>query len=59
MKGKCVIKNIRKWKLSLHPDLQLYDLEKDSVENKPINQREIKRKLRGMVIQLQREMNGT
>ncbi len=46
-----------KWKLSLHPDLKLFDLEKDPGERIPVNNREIKRKLRGMVIQFQREMN--
>ena len=46
-----------KWKLSLHPDLKLYDLEKDPGENKPITNLKIRRKLRGMVIQFQREMN--
>ena len=46
-----------KWKLSLHPDLKLYDLEKDPGENRPVNNPEIRRKLRGMVILFQREMN--
>lgn len=46
-----------KWKLSLHPDLKLFDLEKDPGERMPVNNREIKRKLRGMVVQFQREMN--
>lgn len=46
-----------KWKLALHPDLKLYDLENDPGERVPVNNREIKRKLRGMVIQFQREMN--
>jgi len=46
-----------KWKLALHPDLKLYNLEKDPGEHVPVNNREIKRKLRGMVIQFQREMN--
>ena len=45
-----------KWKLSLHPDVKLYDLEKDPGENKPITNLKIRRKLRGMVIQFQREM---
>jgi arylsulfatase A-like enzyme len=45
-----------KWKLALHPDLRLYDLEEDPGESVPLNNREIKRKLRGMVIQFQREM---
>lgn len=46
-----------KWKLALHPDLKLYDLENDPGERVPVNNREIKRKLRGMVVQFQREMN--
>jgi arylsulfatase A len=67
-----------KWKLSLNPDLKLYDLEKDPGERvalrspwpragqKPptdpaeravMNNWKIKTKLRGMVIQFQREMN--
>lgn len=47
-----------KWKLTLHPDLKLYDLEKDPGEHISVNNREIKRKLRGMVIQFQQEMNN-
>ena len=46
-----------KWKLSLHPDLRLYDLGKDPGESKPVNNPEMGRKLRGMVILFQREMN--
>ncbi len=46
-----------KWKLTLNPSLTLYDLEKDPGEHVPVNNREIKRKLRGMVIQFQREMS--
>jgi arylsulfatase A-like enzyme len=46
-----------KWKLTLHPDLKLYDLEEDPGEHEPINNWDIKTKLRGMVIQFQREMN--
>lgn len=46
-----------KWKLALHPDLKLYDLEKDPGEHLPVHNSEIKRKLRGMVVQFQREMN--
>ncbi|MCK5175403.1 MAG: sulfatase [Planctomycetes bacterium] len=45
-----------KWKMTLNPSLQLYDLEKDPGEHVPVNNWEIKRKLRGMVIQFQREM---
>lgn len=45
-----------KWKLSLNPTLTLYDLEHDPGEREPVNNREMKRKLRGMVIQFQREM---
>jgi arylsulfatase A len=46
-----------KWKLALHPTLVLYDLEKDPGENTPVNNWEIKTKLRGMVVQFQREMS--
>ena len=45
-----------KWKLTLHPSLTLYDLEKDPGERVPVNNWEIKTKLRGMVVQFQREM---
>ncbi len=66
-----------KWKLSLNPDLKLYDLEKDPGEHVAVkspwpregqkppkdpaeralrNNWKIKTKLRGMVIQFQREM---
>ncbi len=45
-----------KWKLALHPDLKLYNLEKDPGEHVPVNNREIKTKLRGMVVQFQLEM---
>jgi hypothetical protein len=45
-----------KWKLTLHPSLTLYDLEKDPGESVPVNNWEIKTKLRGMVVQFQREM---
>jgi len=44
------------WKLTLNPSLQLYNLEKDPAESVPVNNREVKSKLRGMVIQFQREM---
>ena len=46
----------RKWKLTLHPSLTLYDVEKDPGERVPVNNWEIKTKLRGMVVQFQREM---
>ena len=46
-----------KWKLALHPNLTLYDLEKDPGESVPVNNWKIKTKLRGMVLQFQREMN--
>jgi arylsulfatase A-like enzyme len=45
-----------KWKLALHPSLTLYDLKKDPGEHVPVNNWEIKTKLRGMVVQFQREM---
>jgi arylsulfatase A len=45
-----------RWKLTLHPTLMLYDLEQDPAESVPVNSGPIKRKLRGMVVQFQREM---
>jgi arylsulfatase A-like enzyme len=45
-----------RWKLTLNPSLMLYDLEKDPGERTPVNNGQIKRKLRGMVVWFQREM---
>ena len=45
-----------KWKLYLNPSLQLYDLENDPGETKPIRNGTIARKLRGMAILFQEEM---
>ena len=45
-----------KWKLTLHPTLTLYDLENDPGEREPVNNWEIKTKLRGMVVRFQREI---
>ncbi len=45
-----------KWKLSLHPNLTLFDLGADPGERSPVNNWKIKTKLRGMVVQFQREM---
>jgi arylsulfatase A-like enzyme len=47
-----------KWKLVLHPSLTLYDLETDPGERVPVNNLEIKTRLRGMVVQFQREMRN-
>ena len=44
------------WKLYLNPTLTLYDVAKDPGESKPIRNREITRKLRGMSILFQEEM---
>ena len=46
-----------KWKLALHPSLTLYDLEKDPGEHVPVDNWDVKTKLRGMAVQFQREMN--
>ena len=46
-----------KWKLTLNPSLTLYDLEKDPGERVPVNNWEVKTKLRGMVVRFQREMS--
>ena len=46
----------QQWKLQLHPGLTLYDLENDPGESKPVRNRQISRKLRGMAILFQEEM---
>jgi arylsulfatase A-like enzyme len=46
-----------KWKLTLNSDLQLYDLDEDPGERFPVKNWNIKTKLRGMVVQFQREMS--
>ena len=45
-----------KWKLRLNPNVELYDLENDPGETKPVRNGKIIRKLRGMVIMFQDEM---
>jgi len=46
----------RNWKLYLNPSLQLYDLAKDPGESNFVRNRDITRKLRGMAILFQQEM---
>jgi arylsulfatase A-like enzyme len=46
----------RNWKLHLNPSLQLYDLAEDPGESKLVRNRDITRKLRGMVVMFQEEM---
>ncbi|MFC1636338.1 sulfatase [Planctomycetota bacterium] len=45
-----------KWKLHLNPTLVLYDLEKDPGEQTPVRNSKMRRKLRGMAILFQEEM---
>ena len=45
-----------KWKLHLNPTLTLYNLEKDPGEQKPVNNNDLKWKLRGMAVLFQEEM---
>ena len=45
-----------KWKLRLNPNVELYDLEHDPGERKPLRNGKIIRKLRGMAIMFQDEM---
>jgi arylsulfatase A-like enzyme len=45
-----------RWKLSLNPSLQLYDLQDDPGERKPVRNATMIRKLRGMAILFQEEM---
>ncbi len=47
-----------KWKLSLSPMLQLFDLESDPGEARPQRNPEITRKLRGMAVLFQEEMSS-
>jgi arylsulfatase A-like enzyme len=46
------------WKLTLNPMLQLFDLERDPAEEKPVRNPEITRKLRGMAVMFQEEMSS-
>ncbi|MCH5374996.1 MAG: sulfatase-like hydrolase/transferase, partial [Planctomycetes bacterium] len=46
-----------KWKLALSPSPQLYDLENDPGESQPVANGKVVRKLRGMAIMFQEEMN--
>lgn len=48
-----------RWKLFLNPSLQLYDLESDPGEQRPVRNAAIARKLRGMAILFQEEMRDT
>ena len=41
----------------LNPRIIVYDLEKDPNESKPIRNRELSRKLRGMAVMFQEEMS--
>lgn len=46
------------WKLSLSPALQLFDLQADPAEQKPVRNPETIRKLRGLAVLFQEEMNA-
>jgi arylsulfatase A-like enzyme len=48
----------QKWKLRLHPHAELYDLENDPGESKPVRNGKLIRKLRGMAILFQEEMRA-
>lgn len=48
-----------KWKLQLNPDYTLYNLEKDPGETKRVHNPAITRKLRGMAVLFQEEMQDT
>jgi arylsulfatase A-like enzyme len=47
-----------KWKLSLSPSLELFDLEADPGERQPVRNAKVARKLRGMAVMFQEEMNS-
>jgi len=46
-----------KWKLTLSPALQLFDLDADPGESRPVRNGGVMRKLRGMAVLFQEEMN--
>jgi arylsulfatase A len=46
-----------RWKLALSPTLQLFDLQSDPRESKPIRDPALQRKLRGMAVMFQEEMS--
>lgn len=46
-----------KWKLTLNPSPQLFDLESDPGESRPVRDPALIRKLRGMAVMFQEEMN--
>lgn len=46
----------KRWKLHLSPSLQLYDLQADPGETKPVRNGDVMRKLRGMAVMFQEEM---
>lgn len=46
-----------KYKAMLNPRLTIYDLEADPKESKPVRNRQINRKLRGMAVMFQEEMS--
>jgi arylsulfatase A-like enzyme len=47
-----------KWKLALSPSLQLFDLDADPGERQPVRDAAVARKLRGMAVMFQEEMNS-
>ena len=46
-----------KWKLTLSPSLQLFDLEADPAEAKPARNPQVLRKLRGLAVMFQEEIS--
>ena len=48
----------RNWKMYLNPSLELYDLSTDPGESKIVRNRDIVRKLRGMSVLFQEEMQA-
>ena len=46
-----------KYKAMLNPTLTIYDLENDPKEKKPIRNRELHRKFRGLAVMFQEEMS--
>lgn len=55
--GQLTAVRSEKWKLSLSPTLQLFNLEADPGETNPVRNADVTRKLRGLAVMFQEEMN--
>lgn len=56
--GQFAAVRLGQWKLSLSPALQLYDLQADPGESRPVRNPQMLRKLRGLAVLFQEEMSA-